>query len=180
MKTSDITLVFQGAFKPYVTRERDDFVRNIRMTRQVLPGARIVLSTWEGTDVPRKLGVDAVVLSPDPGPLAPLKLDDDKANNANRQLASTRAGLAAVHTPYAVKLRTDCFLEHAGFLDFAAEQRRRAAPPRRRTRTAAGLFLLHPRPAHVRAPALPPERLVPFRPHRTAAGLLVGRADGRD
>lgn len=125
MKTSDITLVFQGAFKPYVTRERDAFVRNIRMTRQVLPGARLVLSTWEGTDVPRNVGVDTVVFSPDPGPLAPLKLDDDKANNANRQLASTRAGLAAVRTPYAVKLRTDCFLEHAGFLDFAAEQRRR-------------------------------------------------------
>ena len=42
MKTSDITLVFQGAFKPYVTRERDAFLRNIRLTRQVLPGARML------------------------------------------------------------------------------------------------------------------------------------------
>lgn len=125
MKTSDLTLVFQGAFKPYITREHDAFVRNIRLTRQALPGAQVILSTWEGADVPPRLGVDAVVFSPDPGPMAALKLDDDKANNANRQLASTRAGLAAVRTPYAVKLRTDCFLEHAGFLDFAAEQRRR-------------------------------------------------------
>ena len=70
MKTSDITLVFQGAFKPYVTREREAFLRNIRLTRQVLPGAQVILSTWEGTDLPPRLGVDAVVLSPDPGPLA--------------------------------------------------------------------------------------------------------------
>jgi hypothetical protein len=124
MKTSDITLVFQGVFKPYVTRDHDDFARNIKLTRKVLPGARIVLSTWAGVDVPPGLAIDAVVESPDPGGLAPLKLDDQKANNINRQLATTQAGLAAVETPYAVKLRTDCFLEHAGFIDYYLEQRR--------------------------------------------------------
>ena len=76
MKTSDITLVFQGAFKPYVTREHDDVARNIKLTRKVLPGARIVLSTWSGAELPSGLAVDAVVQSPDPGGLPPLKLDD--------------------------------------------------------------------------------------------------------
>ena len=122
MKTSDITLVFQGAFKPYVTREFDDIMRNIRLTRKVLPGARIILSTWSGTEVPPGLAVDAVIQSEDPGGLPPLKLDDRKTNNANRQLATTAAGLAAVDTPYAAKLRTDCFLEHAGFIDHYLEQ----------------------------------------------------------
>ena len=125
MRNSDITLVFQGAFKPYVTRDGDSFIHNIRSTRRVLPGARIILSTWEGTEIPANLAVDAVVFSKDPGGLAPLKLDDDKANNVNRQLLSTQAGLAVVTTPYAVKIRTDCALRHAGFLDFYAEQLKR-------------------------------------------------------
>jgi hypothetical protein len=122
MKTADITLVFQGAFKPYVTRDYENFARNIRLTRKVLPGARIILSTWAGADVPPGLELDALVESADPGGLAPLKLDDRKVNNVNRQLLSTQAGLAVVGTPYAVKLRTDCFLEHAGFIDYYREQ----------------------------------------------------------
>jgi hypothetical protein len=122
MKTTDITLVFQGVFKPWITRDRENFARNIVRTHQALPGARIILSTWKGAEVPPGLRVDAVVESPDPGGLAPLKLDDRKPNNVNRQLVTTRAGLAAVKTPYAVKLRTDCFLEHAGFLDHYIEQ----------------------------------------------------------
>ncbi|MES2901966.1 MAG: WavE lipopolysaccharide synthesis family protein [Pseudomonadota bacterium] len=123
MKTTDITLVFQGVFKPYVTRDFEAFERNIRFTRKVLPGAKVILSTWEGTEVPASLAVDAVVMSPDPGALAPLKLDDDKANNVNRQLLSTRAGMDAVTTPYAAKIRTDCHLQHAGFIDFYSAQR---------------------------------------------------------
>jgi hypothetical protein len=123
MKTSDITLMFQGVFKPYVTRDYDNFARNIAVTRKVLPGARVILSTWAGADLPPGLPIDTVAESEDPGGLAPLKLDDRKTNNVNRQLATTRAGLAAVTTPYVAKLRTDCFLEHAGFLDYYAEQR---------------------------------------------------------
>lgn len=142
MKTTDITLVFQGAFKPYVTREHEHFARNIRRTRKVLPGARIVLSTWTGTELPPGLALDALVESADPGGLAPLKLDDNKANNINRQLLSTQAGLAAVETPYAVKLRTDCFLEHAGFLDHYREQR--ALDGGRERLLASSFFTLDP------------------------------------
>ena len=120
MRTTDISIVFQGVFKPYVTRERDNFIRNIKLTRRALPGAQLILSTWEGSDIPAGLAVDAVVLSQDPGALAPLKLNDDKVNNINRQIVTARAGLAAVTTSHAVKMRTDCFLEHAGFLDFHA------------------------------------------------------------
>ena len=122
MRNTDITLVFQGAFKPYTTRAGDAFIQNIRTTRRMLPGATIILSTWDGTELPAGLAVDHVVLSQDPGGLAPLKLDDDKGNNVNRQLLSTQAGLAAVTTPYAAKIRTDCWLSHAGFLEFHAEQ----------------------------------------------------------
>jgi hypothetical protein len=142
LRVADITLVFQGVFKPHVTRERDNFAANIRHTRRVLPGARIVLSTWAGTEIPRGLPVDTVVESRDPGALAPLKLDDAKANNINRQIVTTQAGLAAVTTPYAVKLRTDCFLEHAGFLDHYLEQR--ALDGGRERLLACSFFTLDP------------------------------------
>jgi hypothetical protein len=142
MKTADITLVFQGVFKPWVTREREDFVRNIALTRKALPGARIVLSTWKDADLPRGLRLDAVVESVDPGGLAPLKLDDRKPNNINRQLLTTQAGLAAVTTPYVAKLRTDCFLEHAGFLDYYLEQR--ALDGGRERLLASSFFTLDP------------------------------------
>jgi hypothetical protein len=125
MKTSDITIVFQGAFKPYVTRDRESFSRNVRAVKKVLPGAKILVSTWKGAEIPPDLQADEIIFTEDPGSLAPLKLTDDKPNNLNRQLVSTQAGLAAVTTPYAVKMRTDCFLEHAGFLDYYAEQLKR-------------------------------------------------------
>jgi hypothetical protein len=131
VKTSDITIVFQGAVKAYAQRDGVPFAQCVRRTRKALPNARVVLSTWEGTEIPAGAALDDVVFSPDPGPLAPLKLTDNKANNINRQIVSTLAGLRAVRTGHAVKLRTDCFLEHAGFLDFHARQARRDTQPRR-------------------------------------------------
>lgn len=125
MKTSDITIVFQGAFKPYVTEGKESFVQNVRTIRRVLPGAKIIISTWKGTEIPPGISSKNILFLDDPGPLAPLKLTDAKVNNVNRQLVSTQAGLAAVTTPYAVKLRTDCYLEHAGFLDYFTAQRKR-------------------------------------------------------
>ncbi|MDR5855191.1 WavE lipopolysaccharide synthesis family protein [Caballeronia sp. LZ062] len=119
MKTSDITVVFQGAVKPYVGADRDSFRENVRQTRRSLPNADIIVSTWKGAELPRGLLADAVIESDDPGGLPGIKYDSPKANNVNRQIVSTLAGLESVRTPYVVKLRTDSMLEHAGFLDFA-------------------------------------------------------------
>jgi hypothetical protein len=125
MKTSDITIVFQGAFKAYKQVGSPSFAEMVKFTRKVLPGATVILSTWEGAEIPDKLGVDDIVFCKDPGALAPLKLTDDKLNNINRQIATTYAGMQRVKTPYAVKLRTDCFLEHASFIDFYETQVKR-------------------------------------------------------
>ncbi len=125
MKTSDITIVLQGSVKAYAQRDAVPFARILKRTREALPGATIIVSTWEGTDLPGSLPIDALVLSKDPGPLAPLKLTDFKSNNINRQIVSTQAGMRAVRTPYAVKLRTDCYLEHASFIDYYETQLRR-------------------------------------------------------
>lgn len=142
MKTSDITVVFQGALKGYTQRDTPSFVDVVRQTRKVLPGAKMVLSTWEGTEIPSAVALDKVLMSADPGPLAPLKLIDTKANNINRQIVTTQAGVRAAQTPYTLKLRTDTFLEHAGFIDFYETQLRRDGRDRRIVTSA--FFTLDP------------------------------------
>lgn len=113
IQEADVTVVFQGP----VVHGPDGTVQQVRRTRQALPRARYVLSTWERSDC-RGIDVDQVVLSEDPGGLPGIKRRDgaDELNNVNRQLRSTECGLAVADTPYAIKIRTDCSLEHAGLL----------------------------------------------------------------
>ncbi len=79
--------------------------------RKYLPGATIILSTWEGSNV-KGLDYDKLILNKDPGPSGyredvyknPVK---KTPSNINRQIVSTINGLKAVQTKYAMKLRTD-------------------------------------------------------------------------
>lgn len=110
---SDVTIVFQG---PVVAGPAGTACQ-IRRTRQALPAARYVFSTWAGSDC-RGIEVDRLVLSDDPGGLPGIKRRDGlrEFNNVNRQLRSTERGLAAADSPYAIKIRSDCALEHAGIV----------------------------------------------------------------
>ena len=109
----DITVVFQGPVIP----GPQGTAALIRRTRQALPLSRYVLSTWTGSNL-ADVAVDGVVLSQDPGGLPGIKCRDGAGefNNINRQLLSTQRGLSGVATPFAIKMRTDCCLEHTGFL----------------------------------------------------------------
>ncbi|POR55890.1 WavE lipopolysaccharide synthesis protein [Paraburkholderia eburnea] len=111
---SEITIVFQGNVS--ASTDGDSFRNCLEITRAALPGARVILSTWQDTKIPKSIDVDEVVRSEDPGTLPPIKFDDVGSNNINRQIVSTLAGLQKVKTQYAIKLRTDSFLEHDGFL----------------------------------------------------------------
>jgi hypothetical protein len=116
ISTSDITIVFQGSITPFTIGTGESFLHFANVTRSTLPNAKIILSTWEGVEVPRSAPIDQIVRSKDPGSLPGVKFDD-KPSNLNRQLVSTLAGLREVKTQYAIKMRTDCSLEHAGFLE---------------------------------------------------------------
>lgn len=109
----DITVVVQGAVSPELTPVC------LQSVRHKLPGAGIILSTWEGTDV-SGLDCDTVILNKDPGAVAPMYSADknlgNKPNNINRQIVSTKAGLEKVTTKYALKLRTDFEIRETGFL----------------------------------------------------------------
>lgn len=117
MDSSLITVLFQGNVTSYQGSQIDSFIQNVNRTRFVLPQAEFILSTWDGITLPRFLDIDRIIYSKDPGGLPGIKLDDNKANNINRQIVTTANGLTAVKTPYVLKLRTDCFLDHAGFIE---------------------------------------------------------------
>jgi len=107
--SNNISIVVQGA----VTSATASILDGLRA---VFPGAELILSTWEGSDI-NGLTFDKVVLSPDPG----AQLADEVANtpnNVNRQIVSSRAGIQAASRPFILKTRTDIVIRSAGFLDY--------------------------------------------------------------
>ncbi len=107
---SDISIIVQG---PVVKVETAQSLKSIR---KFLPGATIILSTWEGSDV-TELDYDKLILSKDPGSFICDKVGAIHTN-INRQLLSIKNGLEAVNTKYAMKLRSDLVMHHAKFLDY--------------------------------------------------------------
>ena len=106
IRPSDISVVVQGAVS------RPETVRCLVSLRRHLPGAEVILSTWEGTDV-AGLDFDLLILNKDPGAI---NYNKTHPNNLNRQLLSTKAGLEKASRPNTLKLRSDMALTGSGFL----------------------------------------------------------------
>lgn len=108
MEARDISVVVQGAVDRRLTAVC------LGSFRRLLPGAQLILSTWEGTD-PSGLDCDILVRSPDPGASA---MDTARASsyNLNRMLRSSQAGLERAERPYVLKCRSDTELVGTGFL----------------------------------------------------------------
>lgn len=116
----EIDVVVQGAIagKPGDPARLRLTAQCLASLREHLPGARLILSTWEGSDV-SGLEFDELVVSKDPGPQnLSIQYRRVPPLNLNRQILSTQAGLAAAERPYALKFRTDLTLDHANFLDY--------------------------------------------------------------
>lgn len=79
----------------------------IQSVRRVLPGAKVILSTWIGEEA-NCIKVDKKVHSIDPGAL-PYGVGY-RLNNVNRQIVAMRAGLNLVETNWTLKLRSDTIL----------------------------------------------------------------------
>ncbi len=124
---ADFTFVLQGPLIP-----EDDLRTQATLLRSVFPGCALVLSSFRldqaaaahprqaaafASLVTRLEGVyDTVILTDQPPALPQLKIDSGP-NNINRQTASTLAGLHAVRTRYAVKLRNDVHLVSPSILE---------------------------------------------------------------
>jgi hypothetical protein len=106
----DVAVVVQGAVSATTAALLADLRRH-------LLGTRLILSTWEGTNVDA-FDVDDVVLSRDPGAQRCDMFAGGRGPdiNCNRMIRSTSAGLAVADRRHVVKLRTDCTIEHAGVL----------------------------------------------------------------
>ena len=101
---SDISVVIQGGI------DRKYTPMSIESVRRFLPGATIILSTWEGASVDG-LDFDEVVFNRDPGaPFFQKTADIRHYDNRNRLLVSTQGGIKRVSTKYTLKMRSDCIL----------------------------------------------------------------------
>jgi len=101
VRSEDVSVVVQGAINKNLTP------LCLKSIRKCLPDAKIILSTWEGSNI-ENLEFDEVVLNKDPGALeCNIRKEYPIINNGNRQLVSVQQGLKRVRTKYALKMRTD-------------------------------------------------------------------------
>lgn len=108
--SKDISVVVQGAIHKKETK------KCLESIRTYLPGAEIILSTWEGSDV-SGLDHDVLVLSKDPGGFV-TSAEGSPLNNMLRQLVSTKEGLKHANRKYVMKLRSDLILTSDKFLEY--------------------------------------------------------------
>ena len=101
LNESDLTFIIQGAISDSVTLKR-----SIQSIRKYFPNAKIILSTWKGSDC-KKYDIDDLVLSDDTKIVDYFYKNQNILNNINRQIISSKNGLKKSKTKYSVKLRND-------------------------------------------------------------------------
>lgn len=87
----------------------------ITSVRSLLPGAEIILSTWNSENV-SGLDYDYLVLSEAPKAFVQHKRTQTK-NNLNRLIRSTIVGIKKASRDYILKIRSDIILESTDFLE---------------------------------------------------------------
>ncbi len=110
----DISVVVQGAINKKLTP------KCLKSIRKHLPGAEVILSTWEDTDV-NGLDYDVLLLNQDPGGFKhdfAIYNKPRSMNNFNRQLISARNGVFKASRKYCLKLRSDLVLNNSNFLKY--------------------------------------------------------------
>lgn len=119
INNNDITIVLQGSTLSEFEGKRC-IEYSVSSIRKILPDCKIILSTWEGEEIPEYIEkqVDKIIYNKDPGFRTRDCKPDGKPNNVNRQIVSTINGLKQVETKYAMKMRTDFVLMGKGFLKY--------------------------------------------------------------
>lgn len=108
--SSEISVVVQGAIS-------DKFTKRVLVSiRKYLPKSEIILSTWKGSDV-SNLDYDILVENEDPGAIL-LFPQWKQYHNLNRQIVSTKNGIARASKKYILKIRTDIVLKNRDFLQY--------------------------------------------------------------
>ncbi|HIF9313685.1 TPA: WavE lipopolysaccharide synthesis family protein [Photobacterium damselae] len=108
IENKDITVIVHGPVQNYQDRthhEEGITQRCLQSIRQHLPGCTIILSTWKNQDL-TNLDYDLLIEEQDVGP----NNDGVAPKNYNRQIHLIKQGLQTTETPYALKLRSDNYL----------------------------------------------------------------------
>jgi hypothetical protein len=111
----DISVVVQGPIAGLPSDKPQERYTHLclQSIRKTLPGATIILSTWEGSDV-NDLDYDLLVESKDPGTVN----FEGIPSNCFRQIVSSSNGLKNCRTKYALKARSDFIFNNKRFLDY--------------------------------------------------------------
>lgn len=112
----NLSIVLQGPLGDAAELPRTTW-KYILRTRRTFPLAELIVSGWK-TSPERDSQLHAqlagqniiLVLSEDPGPVVGYDRGGKYVTNVNRQLISSRAGLAAATRPLAIKMRIDSYL----------------------------------------------------------------------
>lgn len=117
--TNQFSVIIQGKVfgLPSDSYAKQLTLQCIESIRKYLPGAEIIISTWEGSETSH-LNADQVIFNTDPGATAYHIHDPNFFNNNNRQIVSTYNGLKAATSKYAIKMRGDCMLAGTDFLQY--------------------------------------------------------------
>jgi hypothetical protein len=115
IKSKEISVVLQGpiAWDIDPVRRVGLTIAASRQIRRLLPHSEIILSTWNDQKFDA-VERDVLILNDDPG--AQGDWPGYTANNVNRQIVSTLAGLKCATRQYVLKIRTDMVLESTYFL----------------------------------------------------------------
>lgn len=105
----NISVIMQGACS-------DITPSCLKSLRTVFPRAEIIVSTWQNSVVD-SVYADQIIFSEDPGTVYADQVSKT-LNNVNRQLISTKAGLAAATRPFTLKTRSDILFQNADFLAY--------------------------------------------------------------
>lgn len=106
----DISVVIQGAI------DKVNTPRSVQSIRKVLPGAEIILSTWEGSNV-NGITADRTLFNSDPGGYKD-KFNTNFTNNTLRQIVSSRNGTLIAEGKFILKIRSDLILKSDSFLSY--------------------------------------------------------------
>ncbi len=118
IQSGSISVVVQGAVigNPSQPNLKQFTKLSLQSVRKVLPNAELILSTWEGSEV-ADLSYDVLILNRDPGAVT-YKDGLPACNNVNRQIESTKNGIAMATRSYVLKIRSDTELKGTGFLNY--------------------------------------------------------------
>jgi len=92
--------------------------RSLASVRKYLPGAQIILSSWEGSDVSGLDYDDLVLTKPLDGLYTMSPNGKPKLMAVNNQITTSQNGLKKVRGEYTLNMRSDMILAGAGFIDY--------------------------------------------------------------